>query len=164
MNFFAAASLSRPSRGFIPLVSFLSRVASAVTSRSASYPFFCPFYDLLVGLRGVSSALSFSFETETLFLCPFLPLSCLPSFPNTQVSRISTCGVARNHRDYHDDRPGSHGSPLSSDSDIRQLEHDRSVTLFVSLEPSFHRPFHFASTPETSEVGDPQSDAKLFQY
>ncbi|KYN21620.1 hypothetical protein ALC57_05996 [Trachymyrmex cornetzi] len=35
------------------------------------------------------------------------------------------------------------------------LEHSRSITLFVLLEPSF-RPFHFASTPETSEVGDPQ--------
>ncbi|KYQ58132.1 hypothetical protein ALC60_02864, partial [Trachymyrmex zeteki] len=36
----------------------------------------------------------------------------------------------------------------------KKLEHNRSITLFVLLEPSFH-PFHFASTPETSEVGDP---------
>ncbi|KYN37213.1 hypothetical protein ALC56_09004 [Trachymyrmex septentrionalis] len=35
------------------------------------------------------------------------------------------------------------------------LEHSKSITLFVLLEPSF-RPFHFASTSETSEVGDPQ--------
>lgn len=77
------------------------------------------------------------------------------------MSRISTCGIVRNHRDYHGDRPGGHGSSLASDSDLRQLEHDRSVTLFGSLEPSFHRPFHFASTPETFEVGDPQSNEDI---
>lgn len=115
--------------------------------------------------RGVSFASSFLFEAETSLLRPFLILVSFSSSLSTQVSRISTCGVVRNHQDYHGDRPKGHGSSLSSDSDLRQLEHGRSITLLMSLEPLFHRPFHFASTPETSEVGDPQSNAQiLFQY
>lgn len=128
MNFFAAAPLSRPSRGFIPLMSFLlaatslrlvsillpSTILRQFSSSSAS--------------RGVSSPLSFLIETSALS-------SSLHSL-SIQVSRISTCSVVRNHRDYHGDRPGGHGSSLSSDSDLRQLKHDRSVMLFVSLEPS----------------------------
>lgn len=120
--------------------------------------------------RGVSFALSFFLKRKlrsfVLFLssCPFLILVSFLSSLSTQVSRISTCGVVRNHQDYYDARPRGHGSSLSSDSDLRQLEHGRSITLLISLEP-FHRPFHFASTPETSEVGDPQSNAQiLFQY
>lgn len=168
MNFFAAASLSRPSRGFIPLVSFFHRVASAATSLrlvTVLLPSTVSMIFLLSASRGVSSALSFLFEARPSLLRPFLFLVFFPSLPSTQVSRISTCGVVRDHQDYRGDCPGGHGSSLSSDSDIRQLEHDRSITLFVSLEPSFHHPFRFASTPETFEVGDPHSNTKiLFQY
>lgn len=98
--------------------------------------------------RGVSSATSFLLEPGTSLLCPFLFSWCLllPS-PSTRASRISTCGVARN-------RSGDHGSSLSSDSGLRQPEHGRSVTLLMSLELSFHRPFRLASTSETHNVGE----------
>lgn len=161
MNFFAAASLSRPSRGFIPRVlpssrRFRSHFAPP-SNRPSSFDGSAIF--LSSASRGVSFASSFLFEAETSLLRPFLILVSFPSSLSTQVSRISTCGVVRN-QDYRD-RPRGHGSSLSSDSDLRQLEHGRSITLLMSLEPLFHRPFHFASTPETSEVGDPQSNAQI---
>lgn len=141
MNFFATASLSRPSRGFIPLILFprvRSHFASSCNRLSSfdvstiSIDLLRRFIYLVLSLLNGNLILSFSF--------------CIsPSSPSTQVSRISTCGVVRNHQDCRGDRPGGHGSSLSPDSDLRQLEHNRSITLFVLLEPSF-RPFHFAST------------------
>jgi len=167
MNFFAAALLSIPSRGFIPLVSSFPRDASAVTLHRLVIVLLPSTVSMIFLPRRFICLVPSSFETETSLLPsldPFLFLVFFPSFPSTQVSRISTCDVVRNHQDYGD-RPGGHESSLSSDSDLRQLEHGRSVTPFVSLEPSFHCPFHFESTPETSEVGDPQSNAKiLFHY
>lgn len=154
MNFFATASLSRPSRGFIPLVLFL-RVRSHFVS-PCNRPSSFDVSTILSASCSVSSC-PFSFKRELDSVLFFLYFSLIPS---TQVSRISTCGVVRNHQDCHGDRPGGHGSSLSSDSDLRQLEHSRSITLFVLLEPSF-RPFHFASTSETSEVGDPQSNENV---
>lgn len=73
------------------------------------------------------------------------------------------CGVVKNHRDhYHSDRPGGHGPSLSSDSDLRQLKHGKSAFRVARTLVSPSIPF--ASTPETSEVSDPQSNAKiLFQ-
>lgn len=149
MNFFAAASpASRPSRGFIPLVSFLASLPQRIHFTPPRPSFFDNSSTILFSSasRGVSSSLSFLFESGTSLLRSFpFPSYLLPHSLSTQVSRISTCSVVRNHRDYHDDRPEGHGSSLSSDSDLRQLQHDRSVTLFLSLEPSFHRPFRFAS-------------------
>lgn len=142
MNFFAAASLSKPSRGFILVVSILFRFRNYFAP--FSYPSFFlenPTIFFSSTSRGISSVLSFLFETETSLLHPFLFLHVLFLFPSTQVLRISTYGVVRNHREYHGDRP-AHGSSLSFDSDLRQLEYDRSVTLFISL-PNRRFTVHF---------------------
>lgn len=138
MNFTASFSRPKP-RLHPPRVLLHRRFRSYFTpSRTTVSLFLRRFYDLLLPFasRGVSSATSFLLEPGTSFFCPFFSLFLSPS---TRASRISTCGVARN-------RSGDHGSSLSSDSGLRQPEHGRSVTLLMSLELSFHRPFRLAST------------------
>jgi len=90
----------------------------------AAFHLFCPFC-----LRRKLRSFILFFSS-----CSFL-IPKHPSVTNFDVRR------SKKSSGYHGDRPAQ-GSSLSSDSDLRQLEYDRSVTLFVSLEPSFHRPFH----------------------